>query len=129
MANTLTSPTRHIDRLIRYVLTEKKDQAKGERWVAASAGNGFVVDANASVKIATDVMRRHRKLVGFVQGYHVIDSYAVDELDPSDPEDFERAQIRAALDAAGGNVAAAARALGVDRGNLHRRLQRLGLKP
>ena len=44
-------------------------------------------------------------------------------------EDFERAQIRAALDAAGGNVAAAARALGVDRGNLHRRLQRLGLKP
>ena len=92
MANTLTSPTRHIDRLIRYVLTEKKDQAKGERWVAASAGNGFVVDANASVKIATDVMRRHRKLVGFVQGYHVIDSYAVDELDPSDPEDFERAQ-------------------------------------
>ncbi|MCB1162081.1 MAG: sigma-54 dependent transcriptional regulator [Candidatus Krumholzibacteriia bacterium] len=44
-------------------------------------------------------------------------------------EGFERAQIRAALDAAGGNVAAAARALGVDRGNLHRRLQRLGLKP
>jgi len=44
-------------------------------------------------------------------------------------EACEREAIGAALGAAGGNVAAAARALGVDRANLHRRLQRLGLKP
>ncbi len=43
-------------------------------------------------------------------------------------EACERETIAAALRAAGGNVAAAARALGVDRANLHRRLQRLGLK-
>lgn len=94
MANTLSSPTRHVDRLIRYVLTEKPGQAKGDRWVAACAGNGFVVDDNgsASVLVATDVMRRHRKLIGYVQGYHVIDSYAVDELDPDNPEDYDRAQ-------------------------------------
>jgi DNA-binding NtrC family response regulator len=44
-------------------------------------------------------------------------------------EACERETIAAALGAAGGNVAAAARALGVDRANLHRRLQRLGLRP
>jgi two-component system nitrogen regulation response regulator NtrX len=43
-------------------------------------------------------------------------------------EACERETIAAALRAAGGNVAAAARVLGVDRANLHRRLQRLGLK-
>ena len=45
-----------------------------------------------------------------------------------DYDQAERETIAAALRAAGGNVAAAARALGVDRANLHRRLQRLGLK-
>ena len=42
-------------------------------------------------------------------------------------EDFERRLVRAALEASGGNVAAAARLLKVDRGNLYRRLQALGL--
>jgi DNA-binding NtrC family response regulator len=42
-------------------------------------------------------------------------------------DDFERALIRAALERAGGNVAAAARLLRADRGNLYRRLQALGL--
>ena len=43
-------------------------------------------------------------------------------------EACERETIAAALRVAGGNLAAAARALGVDRANLHRRVQRLGLK-
>jgi two-component system nitrogen regulation response regulator NtrX len=42
-------------------------------------------------------------------------------------EDFERALLRAALERAGGNVAAAARLLRADRGNLYRRIQSLGL--
>ena len=39
-----------------------------------------------------------------------------------------RASIRTAVTAAEGNWAAAARALGVDRANLHRLARRLGLK-
>jgi two-component system nitrogen regulation response regulator NtrX len=42
-------------------------------------------------------------------------------------DDFERALVRAALERSGGNVAAAARLLKVDRGNLYRRIQALGL--
>jgi two-component system nitrogen regulation response regulator NtrX len=40
----------------------------------------------------------------------------------------EREILQRALDAAGGNVAEAARRLGLDRANLHRKLQRLGLR-
>ncbi len=42
-------------------------------------------------------------------------------------EDHERALLRAALEKEGGNIAAAARLLGMDRGNLHRRLRALGV--
>jgi DNA-binding NtrC family response regulator len=41
--------------------------------------------------------------------------------------DFERTTLRAALDRSGGNIAAAARLLRMDRGNLHRRLKALDL--
>jgi len=43
-------------------------------------------------------------------------------------EDFERALVKAALARCGGNVAAAARLLKVDRGNLFRRIRALGLQ-
>jgi two-component system nitrogen regulation response regulator NtrX len=42
-------------------------------------------------------------------------------------DDFERALLRAALERAGGNVAAAARLLKADRGNLYRRMRALGI--
>jgi two-component system, NtrC family, nitrogen regulation response regulator NtrX len=42
-------------------------------------------------------------------------------------EDFERHLITSALERAGGNVAAAARLLKVDRGNFYRRLKALGM--
>ncbi|RMH17800.1 MAG: sigma-54-dependent Fis family transcriptional regulator [Gemmatimonadetes bacterium] len=43
-------------------------------------------------------------------------------------EDYERALIRGALDAAGGNIAEAGRRLRTDRANLYRRMKRLGLR-
>ncbi len=43
-------------------------------------------------------------------------------------EDLQRAMIRRAVERAGGNWAAAARSLGLDRSNLHRIARRLGLK-
>jgi two-component system nitrogen regulation response regulator NtrX len=42
-------------------------------------------------------------------------------------DDFERALLRAALERAHGNVAAAARLLEADRGNLYRRMKALGI--
>lgn len=93
MANTMSSPTRHIDRLIDYVFDEKPGEAPGSRYVAASAGNGFVANPKSSKRIAAEVMRRFNKQTGFVQGYHVIDSYALDELDPTVASDVERAQV------------------------------------
>jgi len=45
----------------------------------------------------------------------------------SELEALERRMIRDAVTAADGNLAAAARALGVDRANLHRRMKRLEL--
>jgi transcriptional regulator of acetoin/glycerol metabolism len=39
----------------------------------------------------------------------------------------ERNQIRQALEEAGGNVSAAARALGIDRTRLHKRIRALGI--
>jgi len=43
-------------------------------------------------------------------------------------DDFERDQITTALDAGGGNIAEAARLLQTDRGNLYRRMRRLGIR-
>jgi DNA-binding NtrC family response regulator len=42
-------------------------------------------------------------------------------------ENFERSSIEKALAASRGNIAQAARALGLDRANLHRKLRRFGL--
>jgi DNA-binding NtrC family response regulator len=42
-------------------------------------------------------------------------------------DDFERALVRAALERSNGNVAAAARLLRADRGNLYRRIKALGI--
>ncbi len=67
-----------------------------------------------------------------------VDAVAVDALLPhTDEEDrplaerldaFEARQIEAALDAADGNVAEAARRLQTDRANLYRRMKRLGIE-
>ncbi len=43
-------------------------------------------------------------------------------------DEYERQQISGALDQAGGNIAEAARLLQTDRGNLYRRMRRLGIR-
>ena len=43
-------------------------------------------------------------------------------------DDYEKALIQGALEAAGGNVADAGRRLQTDRANLYRRMKRLGLR-
>ena len=43
-------------------------------------------------------------------------------------DDYERQQISGALEAAAGNIAEAARLLQTDRGNLYRRMRRLGIR-
>jgi two-component system nitrogen regulation response regulator NtrX len=43
-------------------------------------------------------------------------------------DDFERDQITGAMESAGGNIAEAARLLQTDRGNLYRRMRRLGIR-
>lgn len=110
----VSSPTRASVRLNAYVRNEKPGQAKGERFVAAAGVNGAVPE------LMETMMRMNRKKWGkdgtrvvlkkhgvdengapvmlpvtegaFVQGYHVILSYAKEgpgALDPNSPEDRE----------------------------------------
>jgi DNA-binding NtrC family response regulator len=44
-------------------------------------------------------------------------------------QDFERAQIEAAIRATGGNMAQAAARLGLERSHLYKKMRKLGLKP
>lgn len=110
-AVVMSSPTRNASRLLAYVRREKPGQAAGTRYVAASGLNGAVPE------VAMQQFRDNRKRWGkdgqrqvaakgkdgvvrtltegqFVQGYHVIESFARDgegALDPNDPKDHETA--------------------------------------
>lgn len=116
-AIVVSSPTRNSARLIAYVLTEKKGQTAGDRFVAASGINGAIPefaekqfrdnrkrwakDGTRTVKVrsgtdATTGEPLYRDTIegAYVQGYHVIQSFARDgegALDPEDPEAWEEA--------------------------------------
>ncbi len=111
----VTSPTRTSAALNAYVRNEKKGQAKGERFVAAAGVNGAVPE------LMETMMRMNRKRWGkdgtrvvmkkhgvdengapvmlpvtegaFVQGYHVILSYAKEGKGALDPNSFEDREI------------------------------------
>lgn len=103
MAVVMASPTRNSARLNRYVSSEKDGQEAGDRYVAASGINGCIPD------FAEHQMRDNRKKFGkdgtrivtrdgkqiaegeYVQAYHVIESFSAEELDPADPDHWERA--------------------------------------
>lgn len=115
-AIVVASASRNSAALNSYVRDEKEDQAKGERFVAASGINGCIPE------LAEKQMRDNRKRWGkngsrevlkkhgadeagndvnkrvtegvFVQSYHVIQSFARDGiggLDPSDSGEWEKA--------------------------------------
>lgn len=111
----VSSPTRASVRLNAYVRNEKPGQAKGERFVAAAGVNGAVPE------LMETMMRMNRKRWGkdgtrvvlkqhgvdengapvmlpvtegaFVQGYHVILSYAKEGEGALDPNSFEDREI------------------------------------
>ena len=91
MPVVVASSTRSADSLISYALDDKPDQ-KGERYVMASGVGGMLVS------VAKQQMRDVRRKWGkdkpgaFVQAYHVIQSFAKDELDPDDPDSWMTAQ-------------------------------------
>lgn len=91
MAVVVASSTRSADALINYALEDKPDQ-KLERYVMASGVGGLLVS------VAKQQMRDVRKRWGkdkpgaFVQAYHVVQSFATDELDPEDPDAWMTAQ-------------------------------------
>ncbi|WP_430754522.1 relaxase/mobilization nuclease domain-containing protein [Micrococcus luteus] len=109
-AIVVASPTRNTNRLIAYAMNRKQGQTT-DRFVAASGINGAVPE------VAAHQFRDNRKRHGkngerqvqvsdgeggtvtvtegaYVQGYHVIQSFARDgegALDPSDPDAWEEA--------------------------------------
>ncbi|AVL96159.1 MULTISPECIES: relaxase/mobilization nuclease domain-containing protein [Microbacterium] len=91
MPVVVASSTRSADALINYALDDKPEQ-DGERYVMASGVGGMLVS------VAKQQMRDVRKKWGkdkpgaFVQAYHVIQSFAKDELDPEEPDDWLTAQ-------------------------------------
>ncbi|WP_104132312.1 relaxase/mobilization nuclease domain-containing protein [Cryobacterium sp. M91] len=91
MPVVVASASRSGHALISYALDDKPDQ-KGERYVMASGVGGLLVS------VAKQQMRDVRKKWGkdkpgaFVQAYHVIQSFAKDELDPDDPDSWMTAQ-------------------------------------
>lgn len=89
MAIVTSSPTRNVDALLIYVANDKADQ-RGERYVLASGLNGAL--PGAARHQYRDV-RRHwgKDNKKFVEGYHVVQSFGRDELDPGDPKMWQRA--------------------------------------
>lgn len=91
MPVVVASSTRSADALINYALDDKPEQ-EGERYVMASGVGGMLVS------VAKQQMRDVRKKWGkdkpgaFVQAYHVIQSFAKNELDPEVPDAWITAQ-------------------------------------
>lgn len=87
----VASSTRSADALISYALEDKPGQ-QGERYVMASGVGGLLV--SVAHQQMRDVRKKWRKDKpgAFVQAYHVIQSFAKDELDPDDPDAWMIAQ-------------------------------------
>jgi hypothetical protein len=91
MPVVVASASRSADALISYALDGKPDQ-KGERYVMASGVGGLLV--SVAKQQMRDVRKKWNKNKpgAFVHAYHVIESFAKDELDPDDPDAWMTAQ-------------------------------------
>jgi hypothetical protein len=91
MPIVVASASRSADALISYALDVKADQ-QGERYVMASGVGGLLV--SVAKQQMRDVRKKWNKNKpgAFVHAYHVIESFAKDELDPDDPNSWMTAQ-------------------------------------
>lgn len=91
MPVVVASATRSADALINYALDDKPNQI-GERYVMASGVGGLLV--SVAKQQMRDVRKRFNKDKpgAFVHAYHVIESFAKDELNPDDPDSWMTAQ-------------------------------------
>jgi len=91
MPVVVASATRSADALISYALDDKPNQT-GERYVMASGVGGLLV--SVAKQQMRDVRKRFNKDKpgAFVHAYHVIESFAKNELDPDDPDSWMTAQ-------------------------------------
>lgn len=88
MAIVTSSSSRKSIALVRYVLSDKVNQRR-ERYVFAS-GVGGCIPEYAEQQFRA-VRARAGKSKGFVQAYHVIQSFGQSELDPDNTDDWSRA--------------------------------------
>lgn len=88
MAIVTASNTRKSVALINYVLTEQVNQ-RLERYVFKSGVGGC--SPNYAERQFRDVRRSAGKDEGYVQAYHVVQSFGKVELDPDDTNDWSRA--------------------------------------
>ncbi len=80
-------------------------------------------------EVTGDLVPRVLRVTAPIPAGHQIASIPGDERPLTDRlDDYERSLIEAALSAAGANIAEAARLLKTDRGNLYRRMRRLGIR-
>lgn len=87
MAVIMSQPTRTMDKIVEYALNDKEDQ-KGDRYVVAT---GVGCHPTTFKQQSRADRRRAKKSKGYVEGYALVQSFAKYELDPTKPEDWERA--------------------------------------
>ena len=131
-----------ISRLIAVTVARTARAIEADNFRAAYPEARIVVadghDPDAAVLLAVDrddlvigATREARRVFGLGQGGRIAPRPAADLLgrgeDPAGFDTAERAAVIRALARSGGNVAQAARALGVGRATLYRRMNRLGI--
>ena len=83
----MSQPTRTIDKVVDYVLNDKAGQV-GDRYVVAT---GVGCHPSSFKEQSRSDRRRAKKLKGYVEGYALVQGFGKHELDPTNPEDWERA--------------------------------------
>lgn len=87
MAVIMSQATRTIDKIAEYALNDKEGQ-EGDRYVVAT---GVGCHPTTFKQQARSDRRRANKLRGYVEGYALVQSFAKYELDPTQEDDWERA--------------------------------------